>query len=286
MRLQFPVFETPGDGGGGGASSGAPAPTGTGSAGGASASAAAEPSVIDIDNDHLIRIKGSDKPVKFGEHVKGFQAQFTKASQRAAQLEKQYDELQTRYQQEQQQRQAQPPAANGQPDVYASLEALPYLDGKHAAGVIRQIAGQFQQRDLVLTAMLKQLQQTQNIVRNLNGAHTSQTFESKIGKFLSDGGYDPKEYGDFARELYLAYEGDDLDTEFPTILNTRIGQLEKAFEAKRAAKVNAARRQPFVPGKGGSAGPSKPLEIKANAKGRELGAELWDQMLAGQGAET
>jgi hypothetical protein len=237
----------------------------------------AEPSVIDLDENALIRVKGSDKPVKFADHVKGFQSQFTKASQRAAQLERELaQERQQRSQLQQAQQAAQQAKNNGasNEDIYAALRQLPYLTGEDAVNVVQSLGEQLRQRDMVQLATLQRLQQMQQIVSKLHDNHTSQSFESKINGFLTQGGYGP-EYAEYAKELYLAYEGDDLDQEFPSILANRLAGLEKLIEAKRQQKVQNARRSPFVPGKGGTANPSKPLQIKADASSKDIADELW-----------
>lgn len=236
----------------------------------------AEPSVIDISDDALIRTKGSDKPVKFGDHVRGFQSQFTKASQEAARYKKELEGERNRIKQLEAARQQPAQQTTNQPDVFAALEALPYLDGKQAADVVRSIAAQIGQRDQVLVATLKQIQQLKTIVNELHGNHTNQGFEAKIGKWLQAGGYDAG-YADLAKEIYLAYEGDDLDAEFPRIFASRVEQVEKLFDAKRQAKIAANKRVPFVPGKGATVGPSKPLEIKANASSKDIADLLWNQ---------
>jgi hypothetical protein len=269
------------DGGGGMGGDGGDAGAGSG---GGSLETPAEPSVIDIDDGAMIRIKGQDKPVKFGDHVKGFQSQFTKASQRAAELERKLQhESQLRQQFEQQARAAAQRQQGGgqQEDVFASLRQLPYLTGEDAVGVVQNIAQQIQQRDQVLMGALKKMQQLQQVVNGLHSSSSQSAFEGKIAKYLQEGGYDPAHYGDFAKELYVAYEGDDLDSEFPQILASRIEQLEKAFAAKNAAKVAANRKQPFVPGRGGSTHPSRPLEIKPNASSREI-ADLLFPGFSGQ----
>lgn len=242
--------------------------------------APAEPSIIDLsDENSLIKIKGSEKPVKFGDHVRGFQAQFTKASQKAAQLERALAEREERLRQLEA---AQRSAPSGQQDVYEALRALPYLSGEDAVQVVQSIGEQLKQRDMVLLAALKQMQALQNVVKGLNESSTTAQFDAKISRWLEEGGY-PPEAKDLAKEIYLAYEGDDLDQEFPAIFHARWTQIENAIEARRAQKVAAARKQPFVPGRGGQAGPSKPLAIPANASAKEVSNLLWDSLQTGSG---
>lgn len=234
------------------------------------------PTPLEMAEDTLISIKGQAKPVKFGEHVKGFQSQFTKASQEAARLKRELEtERQTRqrYEQERQQRQQGQPN-QAQPDAFDALAQLPYLTGKDAVGMVQQIGQAMQQRDQVLIALIKKLQSMEGMVGGLNENHSTQLFDAKIAKWLTDGGY-PPEASDLAKEIYLAYEGDDLDSEFPRIFEARYQQMEKLFEARRAGKIAAARKAPFIPGKGGQGNPSKPLEVKANATAKEVADQLF-----------
>jgi hypothetical protein len=237
----------------------------------------AEPQVIEIaDENALIKAPGLDKPVKYSEHVKGFQSQFTKASQRAAQLEKQLQERDARLKQiEAQQAQAARQTQNqGQNDVYAALEALPYLDGKQAAEVVRGIASELQQRDQFLAGMARYIKQMEAKVSQLYENHTTSNFDSKITKVIGDLGYGP-EFTDLAKEIYLAYEGDDLDAEFPNILKQRVDQVEQAIEARKRAALERNRQNRFVPGKGGQAGPNKPLQFKGNESAKDIAETLF-----------
>jgi len=270
LAVHFPIYcETPGDGGGGGGTGGG------GETGSASTSATSAttitPTVYDVDHDTQIRVKGQTNPVKFGDHVRGLQSQFTKASQENARLKKEFEAYkQSQTQQQQQQR----PPQGASPDPYEQLAALPYLTGKDAVEVVRSIADQMKQRDMVTLGALRQLKAMQESLGTLNGVHSSQAFEGKISRWLSEGGY-PPEAANLAKEVYLAYEGDDLDQEFPQIFAGRWAELEKIMEARRMGKINAARKHPFVPGKGGNATPSKPLEIKPSASSRQVADELF-----------
>jgi hypothetical protein len=283
LALQEPSYNEPGDGAGGG---GNIAPIGTELAGGdTNPNPQDEP--LEIDENRLIRVKGSDKPVKFGDHVKGFQSQWTKASQKAAQLERELiaeragkAELARQIQQRQQGQQGQ--GQNQQPDLLDALKQLPYLSGEKAAEVIRGIGQEIQQRDRVMLAMAKKFQSMEQTLGKLHGTHVNQNFESKISTWLKDGGY-PDGLQNWAKELYLAYEGDDLDQEFPRIMEERWNELNKVMDAKRQAAVATARANKFVPGKGGTSGPSKPLQMDPKANPRKVADELWEAM---QGSDT
>lgn len=247
---------------------------------------ASEPQAIELKDDSLVRIPGVDKPVKWTDHVRGFQSQATKASQRAAELERKYNEAQQaiqRYEQQQRQAQAQQqPQQNPQGDFIGKLRSEPYLTGDMAAKVVENIITELNTRDQYTLAMLKEMKRLRDIVGGLNETSVMSGFDQKIGKWLDEGGY-PKEYADLAKEIYLAYEGDDLDNEFPQIFKARVEQIEAAFEAKRRQAADAARKAPFVPGKGGTATPNKPLSLKVGNSAREDAEALWESMQFGQG---
>lgn len=275
--VQAPSFE--GDDLGGSPSGG-----GTPNPSGGTPSAAIEPSAIDVDDNVLIRVKGSDKPVKFGEHVRGFQSQFTRASQEAARLKGELAKRDQRLQQFERERQAAQSRQQGNQgnELVDQLKTLPYLSGEQAHQVIQGIGEQFKQRDMVLLAALNQVKQMKSVLDGLHGNHINSSFEGKISKWIDEGGY-PKELTNWAKELYLAYEGDDLDQEFPRILKERYEEVNKALNAQREAKVRAA-RQTFVPGKGGNGSPSKPLEFKGNESAKDIADRLWSQF--GSDSET
>lgn len=268
-------FYSPDDLGGGGGGDDLGDPAGSD---GDVATPSADPQPIELDENALIRIKGQDKPVKFGEYGRNFQSQWTKEAQRRAQLER---ELATERQQLQQLRQEQEAykrnqQTNSQGDVYESLRQLPYLDGETAAKQIQGIMGQINQRDQILLATLNQMKQLQQVVNQLHQSHVGSSFESKIDKWFGENGWDPG-FRDLAKEVYLAYEGEDLDVEFPRIFGERLSSIEKAFEARRQAASAKARQNRFVPGKGGIGSPSKPMELKGNEDPRDLVDKLWEQ---------
>lgn len=232
------------------------------------------PTPLELAEDTLIRLKGQEKPVKFGEHVKGFQSQFTRASQEAARLKRELEQERQTRQRYEQERQRQAGQQNGQPDVFDALAQLPYLSGKDAVEMVKQISSAVGQRDQVIIALAKKVQSMEQSLGGISENHSNQLFDAKISKWVQDGGY-PPEAAELAKEVYLAYEGEDLDNEFPTIFANRWAQVEKMIEARKQAKIAAARKAPFVPGKGGQGTPSKPFEIKANASAREVADDLW-----------
>jgi hypothetical protein len=270
MAGMTPLYEAPGDPSGGGTSN---APLGAEPV----QSTPSEPQALELSDDSLIRVKGSDKPVKFSDHVKGFQSQFTKASQRAAQLEKALQERDARLKALEQAQQASAANRGGTQsteDVFAALRALPYLKGEDAVNIVEGIGEQIRQRDMILVAALKQLQQMKGIVDGLHSNYTQTSHDAKLKGWLSDWGY-PQEAFEMAKTVYAAYEGDDLDDEFQNIFNQHWTLAEKLVEARRQQKVAQARKVPFIPGRGGDAKPSKPLEMKPTASSKDVAEELF-----------
>lgn len=276
MKLNWFGFLSPlydvADAGGGGGEGGVPADSAT--------DAVAEPSVIEIPGDDaLVKYPGADKPTKFKD-IRNFQAQWTREAQRRSEIEKKLAEREAqiqRYEQERQQAARRQSNPQGQNDVFEKLRELPYLDGETAAGVVSQIARDIQLRDQVLYKMAEQMQQMRQQLGGLHETHTNTSFDRKIQGWLTEGGY-PAEYADLAKEVYLAYEGDDLDYEFPRIFAARVEQIEKAFEAKRQAALARNRQNKFVPGRGGNAGPNKPLQFKGDESPAQIANDLWETM--------
>lgn len=256
------------------------------------------PEPIELSDDSFVRVPGVDKPVKFGEHYRGLQSQFTKTSQEAARLRAEHEKAQALLQ-ERERRIAdyerrfngggQAPPPNPFSELSNKLKALPYLKGEEAAEMVQQIVGGFgqvgqalQQRDQVIGLLYQKIQQLEQGVNSYSGERAEQEFGTKIQRFVSETGL-PAEAVDFAKKLYLAYEGDDLDAEFPGILKNEWETMERLYEAQRRKRIDDARRAPFVPGKGGNGRPSAPLSSRlATASPAETADALWDMMQAGE----
>lgn len=249
---------------------------GDGGAPAAATDSPAEPSVIDLADDSLVKWPGSDKPTKFKD-IRNFQSQWTREAQRRSAVEKQLAEeraLRQRYEQERQQAGQRQTQGQEQPDVLAQLESLPYLSGQDAQRVVQNILGQIQQRDQVTMQLARQMAAMKQQLSTVYDSHSTSAFDGKIDKWLTEGGYAP-EFRDLAKEIYLAYEGDDLDYEFPRIFAERVEQIEKAFDAKRRQAVDRNRQNRFVPGKGGVGAPNKPMQFKGDESARDIADQLF-----------
>ena len=285
--------------GSGAGTSGAP-----GSGGGGTASQVNNPalsggggaaSILELTEDSMVKLPGAKDPVRYGDHYRGFQSEFTKRAQEAARLKQenarltqQHQDLQRRIQSQQQPQQQQP---NKLQELAGSLKSLTYLNGEQAAGVVNQVMEHFaaqdkalQQRDMALALMYKQMRQMGATLQTLNGQHTSGQFDAKISKFVKDSGL-PEGATNWAKELYLAYEGDDLDQEFPRIMKERWDEITGLHKAAEKQRVDQARQRPFVPGQGGNGVPSKPLGNFTKSSAKEIADALWPGMVA-EGTET
>jgi hypothetical protein len=271
------LYDAPDSGGGGGDSGGDT--SGSFDSGGGGSPEPAVPDIPEVDDNYTFRLKGQDKPIKLSEYRAGFQSQATKASQEAARLRQEVAQYKQREAQAEQQRQAQArqAAGQGQDNFLASLEQLPYLDGPHAKQVIDRIYGELRQRDQITIAALQELQKMRQTVSSLNEAHVGATFDSKISRWLQEGGYpDNPAAKKFAQILYLAHEGQDLDQEFPQLLKQHWGEFQSLIESERAAKVAANRKPPFLPGRGGATGPTKPIQLDPRLTSHQVADQLFD----------
>jgi hypothetical protein len=236
----------------------------------------AAPSVIDLTDDSRIRFDG--KETKFSD-FRNFQSQYTKASQEAARLRQEIARRDQLAQQQETQRQAEARRQAGQQgkSILDELRTLPYLDGPAAAQLAERIAGDFAARDQVLLAALTKMQQMERIVSQLNDNYVGSSFESKIAQWVKDLGL-PSEANEAAKIFYLAHEGEDLDQQFPDMFRAYWEGLQRQFAATNAAKVAAARKQPFIPGRGATAGPTKPLQLDPKASAAQTADALWESL--------
>ncbi len=274
--ISLPTFDAPGDGGGGGGD------TGGGGGGDFSGSSptpeAATPDIPEVDDSYQFRIKGQDKPISLGDYRARFQSQATKAQQEAARYREKVAQYERERTQAEQQRQIQARQNAGQQgnDFLGELRQMPYLDGNAAAQLFERFSGEIQQRDRVHVAALQEIQRLRQVVGTLNESHSSQAFEGKISRMLQDGGYpqDPR-VQKLAQALYLAYEGENLDAEFPEIWKQYWEDTQAVLRAENDRKVREARKPSFIPGRGGVGSPSKPVQLDPRLTAQQVADELF-----------
>lgn len=259
--------------------------------------------ITDLSDDHLVRIPGQSEPVKYGELSKRLQADYTRKTQEASRLKQQYEREKaawgTQKAQEEQnlrsiaasllakQNQGSTPAVN---DPFAGLDKLQSLDGPTAAKLFNHIrengfsviAKAIGERDQVIQQMHNQMLEMNKTMTALQGKSSGSDFNSYISKTLTDSGL-PPQAAEWAKEVYLAYEGPDLAQEFPEILSKRWNQLQGIYASSQKAKVDAARSQrSFFPGKGGQGSPSRGASLlKGNETAKDTADKLWDALQAG-----
>ena len=176
--------------------------------------------VIELSDDSMVKLPGAKDPVRYGDHYRGFQSEFTKRAQEAAglraekaKLTQQLQDHQRRLQQQNQQGQASKP--NRLQELAGQLKSLTYLNGEQASQVVenvmQELAGssqELQKRDMAIALMYKQLKQMGSVLSGLQGRHAQGDFDTKIAKFVKETGL-PDKATNWAKKLYLAYEGDD-----------------------------------------------------------------------------
>lgn len=259
-----------------------------------------KPTPRDFSDDDLVRIPGQAEPVKYGDLYKRLQADHTRKTQEAARAKAAVDAERSQWQSERQKQESElrqisaallaqkaQPAAQ---DPFAGLDQLQALDGPTAAKLFNHIrengfgvvAKAIQERDQVIQALHNEMKSLRDTVTGLSGQQGSQRFESFIAKTVADAGL-PPEAKEFAKVVYLAHEGPNLDAEFPEILQNFWNQQQSVIQAQQRAKVDAAKKaQGMFPGRGGQGVASK---LAGGLKGHESAAEitnrLWESMQAG-----
>jgi hypothetical protein len=251
---------------------------------------------ITWNEDARVIPPGAKDPVSWKDYSSGFvsKADLTRMRQQdAAALQREREAIQR---QEQQLRRSAElvaqrfPQQPGQPqaDPFGELEALPYVDGKAAAGMARHIV----QRGLQPLAQAFQQQQQENhlLMQRIAqlekgvGTFTTQRAESDL-KSLIDRTTTAVGYGNnpvveqMALDLYHSHTGWETDpTAFETMLKARIDQVRsfhREQDKKKADEARLATRVP-APGRGGQARPGKPL-----ATGFETPEQLANRLYPG-----
>lgn len=270
--------------------------TGATGAGGSLNNPGAGASPITLSEDSMVILPGSKEPVRYGDHYRGFQSEFTKRSQNLTAAQRRIQELEGRIRQSQQQQQGRQQGQQG-PDPFvqlaSELNGLQYLNGPQAAAVVGHVMKRFQsmtrelrKRDYALGLMFKRLQGIQQHLGGVVGRTQNADFDAKIAKFTQDAGL-PPEGREFVSELYTAYEGDDLDEQFPNILKKRLEQLQGIHRKSEQRRIDEARgKSPFVPTQGGNGSATRRLDNKFGGKSAAaIADELWEG-IQGSGQNT
>lgn len=243
----------------------------------APASTPSTPSTVQVTPDSVLEFDGQKVPFS---KFRGIESEYTKATQARAQLEKQLTEARQQAQQYQQQIQQFRNVAGGQrqdpaAETIAKLRSLTYLSGEEAAGVVEQIIAANRQQQSIAYLLAKRIADLEQSLSGVRGQYASQSFGQKIAGFREQLQI-PERFQKRLEELYLAYEGDDLDQEFPKIAKEWYDDISAAFTEAQKAKLEQARRGPFVPGRGGQGSPSKPLDFTGAESVAEQAQKAFD----------
>jgi prefoldin subunit 5 len=252
------------------------------------------PTPVKVSDDLLLQVEGSDKPVTYKEHFRGLQSELTKRAQAAKRYEEQHRQLEARLQERENQlrqyveavQRIQAQRQGGGQDPYGDLENSPYVNGRQAADAFRALNQQYgqipqalQQRDQAILLLGTVIQNLQAQVQQFAQQRGDADLEAKIRKFVKDGNY-PDEAYDLAREIYGAYEGDDLDQDFPDIFKKRWDQVVALARKLDQDKLRSQRTLPWTPGKGGQGSASKPFKIQDHSA-RGIADQLWPSISGG-----
>lgn len=264
--------------------------------------ASGSPSTVDLTDDTLVRgVPGYSEPVRYGDLQKRLQADYTRKTQEAQRAKTQYEtEWQTRQReigderkrleslaQTLLQRQSTPVA---QDPLFQKLASAKFIDGPLMGEFITTINEKgfapivkaFQERDTITQSMYQEMLELRKMVTSLTSQRQAEGTETKIDRWLAEGGF-PKEAKKLAKEIYSAYEGDDLDTEFPNIFAERWNELQTILRAQDRARVEQAKRSgQRLPGRGGSGTPGKPIGLKGHEKASDVASALWEAMQSGE----
>jgi hypothetical protein len=254
------------------------------------------PSTIELSDDSLVKLPGSEKPVKYGEWFRGFQAKHTTVAQERARLAKEYAEIKAAREQELAELNRFREAAGRReepkpPSVAEKLKELPYLKGQEAAEALSQLEGRFSQydqalqvRDQAIKFLAQHLADAKKALTGISSEKAEQLRKAKIREVMKSLEM-PDEAEDVALDLYHSYEGEELDDRFPELLKDRWDSIQKLVRAMDKKRVAAARRAPFVPTKGGEARPGHPGLDLSKASAKESAEALWEMVQNG-GAEA
>lgn len=250
---------------------------------------------VDLTDDTPVRWVGEKEPIRYGDLAKRLQAAETRKNQAFSKQQREFARQQEEWKRQvAEERQRLETLASsiltqrantGQPqdEFISTLQAQPYIDGKTAAKIVQElkekgiggVTQQIAERDRVIQYLANQLQTIQRDVQGLRGTYASQAFDGKIRNWVKQLDL-PEEAVEFAKELYSAYEGEDLDDEFPGILERRWGQLQGMFTQQQRAKVEASRKRPFtLPGRGGNGVPSQNIGLTGRESPRDAADKLW-----------
>lgn len=273
---------------------GAPAP---GDSGGLSDgnSAASTPAPITLTDDARFIPPGGKDPVTWKDYSSGFvpKADLTRMRQQdAATLERERAALRRSADTLAQQMTRSQAPHQPQADPFAELEGMPYVDGKAAANLARQIVSQgvgpvYQQAQRLASEnqlLHQRLARLEQGFGTMSGQRAESDFSSRIDKTISDLGYAGDEAAaEIAKDVWHSHEGWETEPEaFPRMVKARIEQIQtmlRGRDKKRAEEARAALRTPT--GRPPQGRPGKPA-ASGFESAENLADRLWTGLQPGQ----
>lgn len=253
----------------------------------------AAPSAIEISETSLIKAPGLDKPVAYKDFISGYvpKSDLTRMRQQdAAALRSEREALQreqaqlTRASQQLAQRLA---PQNGQQaaDPFRELESAAFIDGKTAAGLMRQVVAGMQQNhqryEQTIALLTDRLARAEQGFTSLQGrsrqADTQALFDQTRTKL---GLADHPDVKAMIESEYHAHDGwdtvsaDERLEHLSTVVKRRYDALMGLFKTDQQKRVDEARKRPVVP-------PAQNPRLKATGSGmgsksaEKLADELW-----------
>jgi hypothetical protein len=245
----------------------------------APASGAPASTPITLTDDSEILLPGATAPVKYKDFVGGYvpKADLTRMRQQdraqvaqqqkaleaeRATLERAAREVTARFGQQ---------SPQG-PDIFAQLEALPYVDGKTQAGIVKAIATSMQQTHQALGLMQQRVQQMeqgygalsgQNRVSQVQGLFSSARNNLRLP--------DNPQVNAMIEDVYHAHDGwhtvphAEAVAELQRLVSQRVEGLRAMFNQQNQQRADAARQTSPIRSQ-------QPLKI-ARQKGRLPGSE-------------
>jgi hypothetical protein len=221
-------------------------------------------------------IKGHDgKPVKWGDYSKQYipQSEFTKKAQQLAKERQDWENERAAATQrlvEEARKIAEAKRGGREPqgDPLAELRSANYIDGKTAAGIleaiqqrgIKPIVDAIGERDKVIQQLSNVVTQQGKILQQMQQASGQTALKQRIAKTRQTMGR-PEEAMEYLEDLYASHEGEDWDSNFDTVAQSKFENLRKVVRALDKKAAEDARKK-VIASAGGQATPGKKLERK------------------------
>lgn len=175
------------------------------------------------------------------------------------------------------------------PDEFlAELSGKQYLDGMTGAKLVQylrkqtateraQLVEHINKQNQVIVAIVGKLKELGGHVTEFHSTAEQTRQQKQIDAALKAAGLDD-DARDLASELLAAYEGDDLEVEFPNLLKGRWNQIEAAIRNRDKAKVARLKQPSAFAARGGDGAAARGAKFTGKESAREMADKLWSEM--------